>query len=117
MAEEVAEDYKLTTNIYSLLKLTTMRVIEKEMLRAIRQKKNWRKDNTEVRISDGGNHIRVYLHGNLIYHKCEESGEEKFSLAGWNTPTTRSRLNALGCGVYQENWIPKRNGKEWWGDF
>lgn len=89
-----------------------MRKIENEMLYAVRSRKNWHSGNTEVRISDGGNWCKVYLHGNLIYTHCLESGERKFTLAGWNTPTTRSRLNALGVNVGQRNFTPYYNGEE-----
>lgn len=46
----------------------------------------------------------VYLHDNMIAQFSKQSWG--FKLAGWNTPTTRSRINALarhwGCnGVHQ----------------
>ncbi len=53
----------------------------------------------------------VWLHGNAIIKKVDKHIE--FSLAGWNTPTTRERINGItGAGVYQENFECKRNGKE-----
>lgn len=76
-----------------------MRKIDEAMVKAVNEKKNFISGNTEVRVSDGGNWVRVFLHGNLIYTSCEESGECLFTLAGWNTAVTRSRLHALGVDV------------------
>ena len=67
-----------------------------------------RNGNTVVTNDETG--VKVYLHGNCIYAVYD--GVARFTLAGWNTPTTRSRLNALGVGVYQKNWKAMRNGQE-----
>jgi hypothetical protein len=76
-----------------------MRVIEKQMIEAIQTiRKNkassnkWASGNTEV-VRKLYSPIEVRLHGNLI--ACLYDNELKITLAGWNTPTTRSRLNAL----------------------
>lgn len=68
-----------------------MRVIESNMVSAIRAGKNWRSGNTEVRWFGAGG--EVYLHGHLIGQVGP--GGLKVSLAGWNTNTTRSRVSAL----------------------
>jgi hypothetical protein len=35
------------------------------------------------------------------------------TLAGWNTPTTRERVNGItGLGIYQKNFTPMLNGQE-----
>lgn len=41
----------------------------------------------------------MYLHGNKIAWR-KSDGSVEFSLAGWNTPTTRERLNGVlsNCG-------------------
>jgi hypothetical protein len=78
-----------------------MRVIEKQMIEAIKAGKNWLNGNTRVRHDPvvGGCEVEVYLHGNLIAKRFfrgeDKPGEWQITLAGWNTPTTRSRLNAL----------------------
>lgn len=82
-----------------------MRQIEKEMRAAINAGRNWKKDNTQVICSplswsnlDGckpGEAARVFLHGNLICVVLTD-GRREYSTTGWNTPTTRSRLRALG---------------------
>jgi hypothetical protein len=78
-----------------------MRVIEKQMIEAVKAGKNWLNGNTRVHHDPvvGGCEVEVYLHGNLIAKRFfrgeDKPGEWKITLAGWNTPTTRSRLNAL----------------------
>ena len=83
-----------------------MRQIEKNMLNAVRNGKSFRSGNTVVTADNTG--IKVYLHGNCIFAIYQ--GVKRFTLAGWNTVTTRSRLNALGVNVSQKNWSPVYNG-------
>lgn len=85
-----------------------MRTINKKMSAAVAAHKNFKLSNTEVVASEDGN-VYVYLHGNKIY--MEVDGKESFSLAGWNTNTTRSRLNALGVDIKQRNFTALHNGK------
>lgn len=54
--------------------------------------------NTMVSVT--GSDVKVYLHGNLIYKEID--GKKSFSLAGWNTKTTRARLTACGVDVRQK---------------
>ena len=74
-----------------------MRKIEEAMRHAVAQRRSWRMGNTEVLVS--GPLCEVYLHGNLIA-RCDSADAQApgwtYSLAGWNTPTTKSRLRALG---------------------
>ena len=52
----------------------------------------------------------VWLHGNEII-KRDSSGLIFWTLAGWNTPTTRERINGiLDVGVHQKNFEPVLNG-------
>ena len=92
-----------------------MRKIEEEMLRAMHQRKNWCKDNTRVYATD--THVAVYLHGNLIGRHYYFDYLELFD-GGWQTATTKSRLNAI-CrdfnlpNIYQRNYIWFQDGKVW----
>ena len=85
-----------------------MRKIEKEMQNALRNKVNWSKSNTSVSVDNEGNQF-VTLHGNLIA-QISNFGDIKLSSCGWQTVTTKSRLNAIldtflsGIGVYQKNF-------------
>lgn len=91
-----------------------MRTIEKNMLNAVRECKNWRNSNTSVHVEKFGNLpacVVVRLHGNIIYIKNLETNEKRFTLAGCNSNTTRSRLRALGVDVCQRDWSAYYNGK------
>ena len=85
-----------------------MRQVEQNMVNAVNGRYNYKSGNTRVEVVN--NNVFVYLHGNLIYRIID--GAASFSLAGWNTPTTRSRLNALGVGVYQRNYRAIFDGME-----
>ena len=68
-----------------------MRKIEKKMNQAIRSRQNWSSGNTCVFSDDGV--ANVYLHGNLI----ARVGDSFMDIldGGWQTVTTKSRLNAV----------------------
>ena len=70
-----------------------MRTVEAKMLDAIRASKSARLGNTVVEVIPGTGAWRVLLHGNLIANGGRVG--MSFTLAGWGTPTTRSRVNAL----------------------
>jgi len=85
-----------------------MRQIEKNMNNAIWSKKNWAGSNTTVITED--NISTVMLHGNHIATYYHDTKELTLFDGGWQSNTTKSRLNALcaefamGFGVFQKNW-------------
>ena len=79
-----------------------MKAIEKEMVSAVKNVKHFKMSNTAVYVV--GNIVMVKLFDNLIYAKNTTNGKEMFSDGGYRSVTTKSRLNALGCYVYQKNW-------------
>lgn len=88
---------------------TLMRKIESQMNQAILNRTNWQSSNTSVQIDPETNNASVYLHGN----KIAEVSRIDFRLfdGGWQSNTTKSRLNAIieavgkwGEGVYQKDW-------------
>ena len=82
-----------------------MRKITQRIKKAFEQGKSLKIDNTET---DGQT---VWLHGNAIV-KRDGWGVIEWSLAGWNTPTTRERVNGItGAGVHQVNFEPVLNGE------
>ncbi len=92
-----------------------MRKIETQMNAAVLSSKDWHSANTSVHHNDGVAVVR--LHGN----KIAEIGEDFITLfdGGWQSTTTKSRLNALmaefgspGEGVFQKayQWFLKANG-------
>jgi len=86
-----------------------MRKIEQDMNRAIRYRKNMSKQNTSVRCYR--EEIEVRLHGNLIGTVDTASNQLRIFDGGWQTVTTKSRLNALcdefatGMGIFQKDWV------------
>ena len=85
-----------------------MRKIEQQMIQAIKDNKAWRSGNTEVTLgSDGVSY--VFLHGNLIA-EVDDTSITVYD-GGWQSNTTKSRLNAIceafcivGEGVFQEKF-------------
>lgn len=69
-----------------------MRQIDVLMATAFREHRALKMNNSRVEIVDNKPHM--YLHGNCIA-KIDENGDLLINHCGWETPTTRSRLNAL----------------------
>jgi len=102
-----------------------MRKIEEQMIDAISCGKGWRKDNTQVIIIRAAYSERithVYLHGNQIaqINDYPHRREIAISHCGWQTPTTKSRLNAILnhydlTGIHQSKGIWYRGKAEFMG--
>ena len=86
------------------------------MINAINNEKDWHNDNTSVRVIHEGilftpsynKTIEVRLHNNLI--ASINNNQITISSCGWNTSTTKSRLNALlrefaNTSIYQKNRV------------
>lgn len=80
-----------------------MRKIEKIIVSAVRNRQNVNTDNTRVELcsrEDGKPLARIYLHGNHIatvgYNaETQRITDIAFTLAGWDTKTTRGRIHLL----------------------
>ena len=87
-----------------------MRLIEKQMNFALSNKANWSKSNTQVVYNESTNCSSVYLHGHQIATLDHNTQSLKLDSCGYQTVTTKSRLNAIldevkyGAKVYQKNW-------------
>ena len=87
-----------------------MRQIEKEMNMAVKSKTAWSKSNTCTTFSSDLNECFIYLHGNHIATYNYDLKELELYDGGWQSNTTKSRLNALlfefatGFSVFQKNW-------------
>ena len=69
-----------------------MRKIEKQMVAALNQGRDWKLDNTEV--TPAG---EVFLYGNKIAFREEGAmRRDEATFRRWPTSTTKSRLRALG---------------------
>jgi hypothetical protein len=84
-----------------------MRKIETQMNNAISEGTDWKTANTRVETVEGVS--SVYLHNNLIAEITDDS--IKLYDGGWQSVTTKSRLNAIlsehgvtGEGVFQKNF-------------
>ena len=93
-----------------------MRLIETRMNNAIRNRQNFKNANTRVQtVSFFDNDVyceesKVFLHGNHIATYDHVNKELSLFDGGWQSNTTKSRLNALcyefatGFSVFQKNW-------------
>ena len=77
---------------------------------AISNKTNWKGSNTQVSYCDLTNCSSVYLHGHEIALYDHNTNALQLDSCGYETVTTKSRLNAIlfelktGCNVFQKNW-------------
>lgn len=81
-----------------------MRKITKLTRDAIQSQSNFKRANTEVHITCNGL-SSVYLHNHCIAQYDHETKETQINLCGWNTPTTRERLKAVGVRVSQRKGL------------
>ena len=94
-----------------------MRKLERQMNFALSNKANWAGSNTQVNYNSNTNCSSVYLHGHQIATFNHDTLALKLSSCGYETNTTKSRLNAIleevkyGCRVFQKNfvWFVKYN--------
>ena len=86
-----------------------MRKIEQQMNQAISNNETWKSANTSVHYHEEYNSTTVYLHDNLIATVTDN--DMTIYDGGWQSVTTKSRLNAIcdtfcvdGEGVFQKNF-------------
>lgn len=85
-----------------------MRKIESQMTSAISRRGNFSKSNTQV-VTDSSGDSSVYLHGHRIA-TIHNNNDITLSSCGWETVTTKSRLNAIlddfayGLRIFQRDW-------------
>jgi hypothetical protein len=71
--------------------------------------------NTEVVVQDNGATL-LYLFGNLI--AVNDNGKIKITDAGWDSNTTKERLNGLrGVHIQQKKGEWYLNGEKWNGNW
>lgn len=94
-----------------------MRQITRNACAAFMQGQHFERSNTHVFQEPYTRFWHLELFGNCIA-KRTESGRLQISSAGWNTTTTRERLNGLpGVSVYQRRGVLHLNGAPWDGDW
>ena len=90
-----------------------MRKIEQQMIDAIKSETDWKSGNTKVVNFFNDSHkcvvSSIFLHGNLIAEVTDN--DMMIFDGGWQSNTTKSRLNALcdefcmaGEGVFQQDF-------------
>lgn len=87
-----------------------MRKVTEQIVRAFRNGENKRIGNSETRNG------MLFLHGNKIAEY--RNGSLWITNAGWQSNTTKERLNALpNVRIHQKNWAWYLNGIEWGGEW
>lgn len=90
-----------------------MRIIERDMLKAVQKNVDWQSGNTRVARATTAAPGAVYLHGNKIA-TFDTQGEVTPVLGtfyNWPTLTTASRLRALGISAHISNGDPVIDGR------
>ena len=72
-----------------------MRVIEQDIITALRAEKNFKSGQGRDRVEWDGREFCVVLWGNYIARGNAETKTIRVSSCGYSTPTTTSRLNAV----------------------
>jgi len=93
-----------------------MRKITSEAKKAFEAGRDYKNTNTEIR---GGS---MFLFGNKIaeYASLFNDGNRDINItnAGWNSATTKERLNALeGVHIVQKAGVWYLNGEKWGGEW
>ena len=93
-----------------------MRKITQESVEAFMNATPFKKSNTEVKVKP--NVTILVLFGNEIAYRYNDP-ERTLSITncGWESNTTKERLNALpNVHIQKDNWKWYLNGKEWNGN-
>lgn len=94
-----------------------MRKITTQAIRAFLDGDNFKLSNTKVSYCEHEETSYLYLFNNLIAKLDHYNKELTITTAGWNTTTTRERLNGLPrVDVSQNNWQLYLNGQPWDGE-
>lgn len=89
-----------------------MRKITKEAVNAFINDRSFNQGNTSVRVY--GDITGLYLHGHLIAQRDTTDNTLHITSAGWETNTTRERLNGIpGVSISQRKWTWYLNGVVW----
>lgn len=85
-----------------------MRQITRDAVQAFRNNEDFNRSNTSVQPRSYTGAAAMFLHGNCIARR-QIDGTVEVSSAGWQSNTTKERLNglldSLGClGIYQKDF-------------
>ena len=93
-----------------------MRKITQDAIKALYEKRDFKRDNTEVKevinYSSATSSMVMYLHGSGIAKLTK--GELYIRHAGWQTNTTKERLNGLpNVNIHQKDFTWYLNDRRW----
>ena len=93
-----------------------MRQITKDSINAFMNAKSFNKQNMCVEVLP--NVTKLKLHGNVIAYRYNDPQRTlSITNCGWQSNTTKERLNALpNVSIQQKNFIWYLNGKQWDGN-
>jgi len=92
-----------------------MRTITQYAVNAFANNSTFKSNNTTV--EKNANYILLKLHGNVIARKGLHDGKTEITNAGWQTNTTKERLNGLpNVSIVQKKGLWYLNGVLWNGD-
>jgi len=91
-----------------------MKIVTQKAVATFNNKGNATFNNTQVVTENGV--TSMFLFGNKIAE--EKEGILRITNAGWESNTTKERLNALnGVNINQKNFVWYLNGEEWNGNW
>lgn len=93
-----------------------MRKITQQAVAAFEAGREFKSGNTEVRLVTCGPHVamQLLLHGNPIAERDVDGNRLVVRSAGWETATTKERLNGIsGVSVWQNKGLWYLNGTYW----
>jgi hypothetical protein len=93
-----------------------MRAITKQSIKAFMNAEPFKKSNMEVEVLPNVTVLKLF--GNRIAYRYNDP-ERTISITncGWDTPTTKERLNALpNVSIQQKNFEWFLNGEKWNGE-
>jgi hypothetical protein len=95
-----------------------MRKITREAVDAFMNDRGYTSGNTSVKVDQTTNKTVLSLHSNDIARKLRKNSTIEITLAGWNTNTTRERLNGIpGVRVTTKRGQAFLNGEPWDGEW
>lgn len=93
-----------------------MRLITKQSIDAFMNAKNFKKSNMQVEVLPNVTILRLFGHP-IAYRYNDPERTLSISNCGWQTNTTKERLNAIpGVRIQQKNFEWYLNGEKWNGN-
>lgn len=92
-----------------------MRLITKQSIEAFMDARPFKKSNMQVEVQPNVTVLRLFGHP-IAYLYNDPDRTLSISNCGWQSNTTKERLNAIpGVSIQQKNWEWYLNGEKWNG--